>query len=65
MKMKRLEALVKSLKNLSKKSLEDSANSKLSQSSDYARGLFDGAALAYGAAAAWLELELEDDDGLA
>lgn len=57
MKEKRLEALVRSLKNLSEKSMKDGA-SELSQSSDYARGLFDGAALAYTAAAAWLEREL-------
>lgn len=55
----RLEALINSLKSLARKSLKDSADSALSQSSDYARGLFDGAALAYEASAKWLELELE------
>lgn len=53
--MKKLDALVISLKSLAKVALESSAGAE----SDYAKGLFDGAALAYEFAAQSLERELE------
>lgn len=49
------EALVKTLKGLARQALSDAPKAH----SAYAKGLFEGSALAYENAAKWLERELE------
>jgi hypothetical protein len=53
--MTALEALVSTLEGLARQALSDAPTAH----SDYAKGLFEGSALAYENAAKWLERELE------